>query len=85
MRIHLLGTLLFLFPVAGFIGWTSIDYLLFSWRIGEGSAEPGGLPGVYLLKTLLPLMALGLLLQGCAELLRSLRRILAPPPDGAAG
>ena len=61
-KIDLLGTLLFLFPVAAFIGWMSIDFVAFSWRVGEGSAEPGGLPGVYLLKTLLPLMAILLLL-----------------------
>lgn len=74
--IDLVGTLLFLFPVTLFIGFVSIDYVLFSWRIGEGSAEPGGLPGVYLLKTLILAMVVSLLAQGCAELLRSVRRII---------
>lgn len=74
--IDLVGTLLFLFPVTLFIGFVSIDYVLFSWRIGEGSAEPGGLPGVYLLKTLILAMVVSLLAQGCAELLRSVRKIV---------
>ena len=33
--------------------------------------EPGGIPAVFLLKSLLPLMALNLLLQGISEILRS--------------
>ena len=44
----------------------------------EGSAEPGGLPGVYLLKTLIPLMAALLLLQGLSEFSRALLVILKP-------
>ena len=78
--IDLIGTLLFLFPVTLFIGWSSIDYVLFSWNVHEGSAEPGGLPGVYLLKTLIPLMSITLLVQGAAELLRCARIILFEAP-----
>jgi len=69
--VDLAGTLLLLLPVALFIFWTSLDYVSLSWRMGEGSAEPGGLPGVYLLKTLIPLMAVLLIAQGIAEALRS--------------
>lgn len=80
--IDLAGTLLFLFPVMGFIGWISIGYVAFSWRLGEASAEPGGLPGVYLLKTLIPLMALSVIAQGAAEVLRNIRLIHASGSDG---
>ena len=42
----------------------------------EASADPGGIPAVYLLKSLLPMMAIGLILQGLAETLRSVLVIL---------
>lgn len=69
--IDLAGTLVFLLPVCIFIFWTSLDYVELSWSMGEGSAEPGGLPGVYLLKTLIPIMAILLIVQGIAEALRN--------------
>ena len=77
--LDLLGTLFFLFPVAVFIAWGSIDYVQFSWNLLEGSAEPGGLPGVFLLKSLIPLMAVLLLLQGLSELLRNFLILLTRP------
>jgi TRAP-type mannitol/chloroaromatic compound transport system permease small subunit len=64
------GTLLFLIPFSVFLFWISLDYVAMSWSMGESSGQPGGLPGVYLLKTLLPITALLILLQGMAELLR---------------
>lgn len=78
--IDLFGTLVFLFPVAGFILWNSLDYAYQSWSIGESSPEPGGLPAVYLLKALIPLMAAMLAIQGVAEALRSLQTILGRDP-----
>jgi TRAP-type mannitol/chloroaromatic compound transport system permease small subunit len=77
--IDLSGTLLFLFPVSIYITWVSLDFVHFSWKLLEGSAEPGGLPGVFLLKTLIPLMAVSLLLQGTSELLRNGLILLAGP------
>jgi TRAP-type mannitol/chloroaromatic compound transport system permease small subunit len=64
--VDLFGTLLLLFPVCGFIAWISWDYVAQSWGLLEGSRETGGLPGVFLLKTLILLMAGLLLLQGVA-------------------
>jgi TRAP-type mannitol/chloroaromatic compound transport system permease small subunit len=68
--IDLFGSLLLLLPVCGFIAWISWDYVLQSWDIQEGSREAGGLPGVYLLKTMILVMATLLLLQGLATALR---------------
>jgi TRAP-type mannitol/chloroaromatic compound transport system permease small subunit len=81
--IDLLGALVFLLPMTGFILFASIDYVGLSWRLQEGSAEPGGLPGVYLLKSLMPLMAILLGLQGLAEIARALLTLLGHPPTGA--
>jgi TRAP-type mannitol/chloroaromatic compound transport system permease small subunit len=68
----LLGTLLLLVPVCVFIIASSLGYVAASWSILEGSQEAGGLDGVYLLKTAIPVMAGLLLLQGCALALHRL-------------
>ena len=70
--VDVLGSLLFTLPLMIFIGWGSWEFVQESWRIKEGSADSGGLGGVYLLKSVLPLMALSVSLQPIAELLRSL-------------
>lgn len=70
--VDITGTLLFLFPVSALLFFASIDYVVAAWRVLEGSREPGGLPLVFLLKTLIPLAAVLLALQGLALLLRSL-------------
>ncbi|WP_456407538.1 TRAP transporter small permease subunit [Thiolapillus sp.] len=73
--VNLLGTLLLLFPLMGFIFWISWEYVIESWKVLEGSREAGGLPGVFLLKTLLLLMPLSMMLQGLAMALSSLQVI----------
>ena len=35
--------------------WLSISYVKQSWVIGEGSANPGGIPARYILKSLIPI------------------------------
>ena len=48
-----LGTLFLLFPFFIFLFYISYNYVVFSWKITETSAEPSGIPFVYGLKTLL--------------------------------
>lgn len=69
--IDALGTLVFLFPLAFFILLSSFEFVGQSWSIRETSMEPGGIPTVYLLKTLIPAMAILLIIQGFAELIRN--------------
>ncbi len=73
--INLLGTLLLLYPLSVFIFVVSWDYVVESWQVLEGSREAGGLPGVFLLKTLILVLPVTLVLQGTALLLKSLRII----------
>ena len=68
--IDMLGHGLFLLPVAIFLFWASLDYVSFSWSVKESSGQPGGLPGVFLVKTLIPLMAILLAMQGISEILK---------------
>ena len=61
--VNLIGTLIFLVPFSIFlivIGW---DYVAASWLTMEGSREAGGLPLVYLLKSLILIMPALLLIQ----------------------
>jgi len=67
--IDLLGTVFLLLPVAGFILWSSWEYVMNSWDILEASRNSGGLPFVYLLKTCLLLMSALLILQGLSLLM----------------
>ena len=55
----------------------SWDYVSVSWQVHEGSREAGGLPGVFLLKTLLLVMPLLLLVQALAGALRYLLLLTA--------
>ena len=64
--IDLVGHILFLLPIAGFMIWVSLSYVSNSWQILEGSSEVGGIPGVFLLKTLIPLTGALLFCQGIA-------------------
>ena len=66
-----LGTLFLLLPFCLYLIFTSFEYASASWKLLEGSREAGGLPLVFLLKTLVPLMPTLLLMQGVATLCRS--------------
>lgn len=74
--INLVGTLLFLLPVMIFLLWSCWNYVASAWAIREGSPDTGGLPYVYLLKTLILVMGAVLILQGVAEALRSVLQLL---------
>ena len=67
-----LGHVVFTLPLCGLIGWGSWGYVTDSWSAREASPEPGGLPFVYLLKTLIPAMAVLLALQALAQMARAL-------------
>lgn len=77
--INLSGHCLFLLPVTITVGLYSLPYVAASWRILEGSSEVGGIPAIFVLKTLIPLTALLLSLQGLAEIARNVRRLRANP------
>ncbi len=74
--IDLLGTALLLLPLCAALAWFSWDYVAIAWALHEGSREAGGLPWVYLLKTLIPVTAGLLALQGIGSALRNLAVIL---------
>lgn len=70
--VNLFGHFVFLWPVALFILINSFDYVSLSWKIKEASQEAGGLPFVFILKTLIPLLSISLLLQSISEICKHL-------------
>lgn len=79
--VDLLGHLFILMPVMVFIIWVSLPYVVESWKVTEGSREAGGLPGVYILKSLILVMAGTLILQGFAMILKSILTITHHTPQ----
>ena len=73
--IDLVGHCLFLQPVCWVIFLFSWGFVEFSWRIMEVSAEPDGLPFVYLQKSLLIALCLFMALQSFSEILKSILKI----------
>ncbi|MEM7677399.1 MAG: TRAP transporter small permease subunit [Myxococcota bacterium] len=65
--VDLVGTLVLLFPFCIFVAWVSYEYVASSFRVLEGSSEAGGLPGVFILKALIPVMAILVMLAGAAR------------------
>jgi TRAP-type mannitol/chloroaromatic compound transport system permease small subunit len=69
--VDLIGAVVFLLPFAAVLALLSVPYVERSWAIFERSRESSGLPFVYLLKTLIPLFALLIGLQGVAQAIRA--------------
>ena len=69
--VDFLGSLLFLMPCCILILFISSPYVAASWAVLEGSKETSGIPGVFLLKSLIPAFAVLLLMQGIANALRA--------------
>jgi TRAP-type mannitol/chloroaromatic compound transport system permease small subunit len=70
--VNLLGSLILLLPFCTYLIYASWDYAYNSWQLLEGSREAGGLPLVFLLKTLVPLMPALLMLQGISTICHSM-------------
>ena len=83
--VDLAGSLLLLLPFMLLLIWLSVPYAARSWAILERSQESSGLPLVFVLKTLIPLFALLMALQGLAQAIRALNLLIPPPLVGEGG
>lgn len=75
--VDLFGSLLLLMPFAVCLILFSWGYVEASWARLETSAEPGGLPFVYLLKSLILLMGTQLVLQALAQAIKAWQTLKA--------
>lgn len=70
--VDLIGVVFFLLPFCWIVyayGWT---FVARSWRLQEGSANIGGMPGLFVLKSFILVFAALIALQGIAMALRSI-------------
>ncbi|HRQ58119.1 MAG TPA: TRAP transporter small permease subunit [Azoarcus taiwanensis] len=67
----LIGVCAFLLPFMYIVTTYSMTYVQRSWRFMEGSANVGGMPGLYILKSFLFVFTALVALQGLAMLIRS--------------
>lgn len=70
-RVDLIGFYLLLAPVCILLTWNAQSFVGFAWAIREGSGEADGIRGVYILKTLIPVFAITMLIQGMAIAIRA--------------
>ena len=80
--IDLVCGILFLFPAAFLLLWTSIPFVAASVRDLEGSPDPGGIPGRFVLKAVIPLGFLLLAVQGVSETIKNFYRALGREVPG---
>jgi TRAP-type mannitol/chloroaromatic compound transport system permease small subunit len=76
-KIDWLGDLMLAVPVFGIMLWTAYPLVRSSWRILEGSPETGGLPGLFLVKTVLLVLPSLVLLLVIKRLIVAFRRASA--------
>ena len=74
-KVDIFGSLVLLMPVNLFIFFISFDYVVSAWKILEDSQEAGGIPGVFLLKSLILAFSFTMVLQGVAEVIANFLKI----------
>lgn len=79
--VDMVGAIIFLLPLCFVVFWESLPFVTASWTVLEGSSQPSGLPGVFLLKTAILGFAALLGLQGVACAIRAFLNLTARPQD----
>ena len=77
--VDVIGHITMLIPMCLFILYSSFDYVMSSWHLLEESRETGGLPLVYLLKSIIPLMAFLLILEAINSIVSNVKTIKGTP------
>ena len=73
--VDLIGGLVFLLPLCAMTVWLSWGYVIDSWMVFEGSTEVGGLPLIFLYKTVIWVFAVLLGLQGVSMVFKARTRL----------
>lgn len=70
--LDIIGVVVFLLPSTFVITYYAWPFVTRSWRIGEGSANVGGLPGLFVLKSFILVFAALVALQGLSWVARAI-------------
>jgi TRAP-type mannitol/chloroaromatic compound transport system permease small subunit len=76
--INILGALCFALPITIVILYYSIDYTMEAYNMGEGSADPGGLPHRWIVRSVIPVSSAFLILSILHVVLNNLQTLLSP-------
>ena len=69
--IDLMGTFIFLIPFSIMVIYSTSNFIESSWAVREVSPDPGGLPGRYILKAMIPAGFVLLILQGISQAIKN--------------
>jgi TRAP-type mannitol/chloroaromatic compound transport system permease small subunit len=78
--INLFGSLFLALPITIVILYYSIDYTAGAYNMGEGSADPGGLPHRWIVRSVIPVSSVFLILAIIHVVLNSIQTIVSPAP-----
>ncbi len=70
--VDFIGTFIFLIPFCVIIICSSLNFISASWAVREISPDPGGLPGRYILKAMIPTGFILLIIQGISQAIKNL-------------
>ena len=75
--VDLVGVIIFLLPLCGYLALMAYDFAATSWSIQETSREPGGLPypAIPLMKSIVIVMPIALALQGVSMMMRAIETL----------
>lgn len=74
--INIIGSLLFALPFTCLIIYFSVSYALDAYTMGEGSADPGGLPHRWIVRSIIPVSAFFLVLSIVYVVLENIQRFI---------
>ena len=83
--VNILGSLVLALPITLVILYYSWDYTFEAYQMGEGSADPGGLPHRWIVRSVIPLSSIFLILAIFHVLLTQVKTLTTPiqPEKGA--
>ncbi|WP_086929462.1 TRAP transporter small permease subunit [Agarilytica rhodophyticola] len=81
--VDVVGATIFLLPFSLFMFAISWNFVISAWHIKEGSIDPGGIPALYLMKTLIPIAAFLLALRAITEVISNLLHLTFLPASSA--
>lgn len=82
--INIFGAIVFALPITVLIFYFSIDYALEAYNMGEGSADPGGLPHRWIVRSVIPLSSVFLMLAILHVVLSHIKILTTPSTKAGA-
>ncbi|AGH46989.1 C4-dicarboxylate transporter family protein, DctQ subunit [Paraglaciecola psychrophila 170] len=76
--VNIFGSIVFALPITLLILYFSIDYTYQAYEMGEGSADPGGLPYRWIIRSVIPISSVFLTLSIIYIVLNEVENLLSP-------